>query len=365
MRMLLLDWRDPLGPDAGGAERYILRLAQVWAADGHQVTILVPRSSCLPAHEVRDGVEFVRVGGRHTVFPAARRYLRRHGHRYDCVVESVSTRPFFAHHVVGRRAFAIYHQMAIDVWNAEFRPPVSWLGRYVVERHWARRMRDAQVMAVSPSTERDLTAHGINVIAVAPFGRDACPAPIGRRTLNACPRVLFVGRLVRQKRPDEAVAAFRLVRRRFPEARLDVLGDGYLRPGLSRLCEPGVYLHGFVTENEKARYLKNADVMLIPATREGWGIIALEAAAHGIPVVAYNVGGLRDSVLHMRTGLLCAPNPSAAADAAVRLLSNPSVWQGMSDEARNWAWQFSWERTASGVLDVLASRLAQTKARAA
>jgi len=355
MKILILNWRDPLGPTAGGAERYVQRLGEIWSTEEQEVTIFAPGGAGRPPRERCRGVEYLRMGGRHTVFPAARRYLRRHGRSYDWVIDSVSTRPFFAHRVVGGRAIVLYHQMAIDVWNVEFRPPVSWIGRRVVEPHWARAMRGAYVISVSASTAQDLATRGINSIAIVPPGRDPTSSP-DARSLKASPRLLFMGRLARQKRPDAAIAAFRLIHRQFPGARLDVLGDGYMRPILEKIGEEGVHIHGFVTEDEKNRYLDAADLMLIPSTREGWGIIAVEAAAHGVPVVAYDVGGLRDSVVHLRTGVLCAPHPKAAAEAAVGLLSDPRAWGRMSSQAQEWAGQFTWNRTAREVMEVLTSR---------
>jgi glycosyltransferase involved in cell wall biosynthesis len=349
MRILILNWRDPRGDLAGGAERYVLRLAEIWSTEGHEVTIFGPgRRGRVRA----DGIDFVSGGGRHSVFPAARAYLRRHGAGYDLVLESVSTRPFFAHKVVGQRAAALYHQMAIDVWNAEYPLPVSWIGRHLLEPHWARRMRSARVIAVSRSTAHDLAAFGVASLAVIPPGHDSPVQPVPRALKNP-PRLLFMGRLVRQKCPQDALTAFELVRRRFPQARLDVLGDGPMRAELDRLSSPGVEFHGFVSENEKARRLDDADLMLMPATREGWGIALMEAAAHGVPVVAYDVGGLRDSVVAGHTGLLCPPSPRSLAEGAVQLLGDPAAWNRMSGQAREWAAGFSWQGTARAVMSAL------------
>jgi glycosyltransferase involved in cell wall biosynthesis len=330
-----------------------MRLAQHWRDRGWDVSILTPRPAGSKSAERIDGVRFVRRGGRHTVFPSARRYLRQEGRGYDWVIECISTRPFFAHHVAGVRAVALYMQMAIDVWDAEFMPPVSWIGRRVAEPHWVRSMRGARVISISRSTANDLAARGITTVAIAPPGCDVRPRN-SKRTLHEDPRLLFIGRLARQKRPDAAIQAFEVVRRRFPRARLDVLGDGGMRRRLERMKGPGVHLHGFVAEAAKTRFIDEADLMLIPSTREGWGIIAVEAAARGLPVVGYDVGGLRESIAAGRTGILCAPEPRAAAQSAVGLLSDHAAWQRMSAEGPLWAAQFSWERTAEAVMDALA-----------
>jgi len=353
VKLLIVNWKHPSDPDAGGAERYLARLAELWSSEGQVVTMLVPR----PAASNSDGrrpFEIIGAGSRRSVFRDALRFLKQHGDRYDRVLESVSTRPFFTHRVVGDRAFALYHQMAIDVWNIEFPFPVGLVGRYLVEPHWVRGMRGARVIAVSRSTKDDLQRYGVNAIEVIPPGCDAVGKSPPHHQSSAGPRLLFMGRLVRQKRAPDAIEAFRFLQQTWPDATLDVIGDGYLLRSLEARRVANVAIHGFVSEEDKDRLLMDADLVLIPATREGWGITAIEAAAHGVPVVAYDVGGLRDSVADGKTGLLCRPDPVAMAQAASGLLGNAAGRRSMASAAVAWAAQFTWERAAREVMRVLA-----------
>lgn len=352
MRLLLLNWKDPAQPDAGGAERYVDSVARRWAAAGHDVTLLVPRVAGRPDEEVTGGVRVLRRGGRHSVFTAARAHLRRRRGGYDRVLESVSTRPFFAHHVAGDAAVALYHQMADDVWMREFRFPVNVVGRHLVEPHWVRAMRGANVVAVSPSTARDLRRHGVEVRAVVPPGATP-PEECEARPLGRPPRLLFLGRLIETKRPGDAVRAAALVRAALPESTLDVVGDGYLGDALRREAGPGVRFHGGVDEAAKHALLRAADVVLLPGTREGWGIVALEAAGHGVPVVAYGVPGLRDAVVDGVTGVVVAPRPEAMAAAVRALLADPERWRRMSAAARRRALHYTWDRAADDLMAVL------------
>jgi glycosyltransferase involved in cell wall biosynthesis len=352
VRILLLNWKDPRQADAGGAERYVENVARRWVHAGHDVSLLVPCVAGRPADEDWDGIRVMRRGGRHSVFVEARRHLRRHGARYDRVVESVSTRPFFAHHVAGDAAVALYHQMADDVWNREFAFPASAIGRHVVEPHWVRRMRGARVVAVSASTAADLRRYGVETVAVVPPGSTPPPAPEPRAP-GTEPRLLFLGRLIATKCPGDAVRAAALVRLAMPEAGLDVVGDGYLAEALRREAGSGVRFHGAVAEEAKHDLLRRADLLLLPGTREGWGIVALEAAGHGLPVVAADVPGLRDAVVHGQTGLVAAPQPDAMAAAALELLGDPAMWQRMSAAARRRALHFTWDRAADDLMRVL------------
>lgn len=352
MRVLLLNWKDPAQADAGGAERYVERVAQTWSSWGHAVTVVIPRAGTTDTHA--DKVEWVRLGTRHTIFHQATRYLRRMHGSFDVVVESVSTRPFRAHRVAGDKAFALYHQVAEDVWNQEYPFPVSWAGRYFVEPRWIRAMRDARVVAVSPSTRGDLARHGVATMGIVPPGSDA-PVAAAPRVRPRGARLLFVGRLVRTKRPDDAVAAFARIRSEFPEASLDVVGSGYMHRHLTQMAIPGVHLHGSVSETAKYEFLARADLMLLPATREGWGIVAIEAARQALPVVGYDVGGLRDAVRSGATGILTAPSPSALADAAVALLRDHSRWTQYSSAALEWGRQFTWEHASRTLMSLISS----------
>lgn len=353
MRLLILNWKDLNHPQAGGAERYVSALAHAWNAAGHNVTILTPKLHGHPAEDEIGGIKYLRQGTRLTTFNYARRYLRKAGARYDHVLESVSTRPYFAHRIVGPRATALYLQIADDVWSHEFPPPVAWAGRYVVEPAWLRRMRGARVVSISPSTAVDLARFGVDVVGTVPPGCDIPATPPAPRQLSDPPRVVFIGRLVRTKRPDHALAAFRLIAAAFPGATLDVVGEGYFAEGLTRDAGDGVVLRGGITDTDKSTLLSAADLVLIPGTREGWGIVAIEAAAHGVPVVAYDIPGLRDSVVHGATGMLTEPFPAAMAAAAIKLLRDPIGWSAMRRAARARATQFTWTAAAMSLLAIV------------
>jgi glycosyltransferase involved in cell wall biosynthesis len=355
VRILILNWKHWSDRSAGGAEYYVGRVAASWAAHGHAVTMYVPHPTASRDEAIcPEGVRVIAEGSRSTVFRQARRYLVRHRFEFDAVLESVSTRPFFAHEVVGDRALVLYHQIADDVWEQEFPFPVSWIGRRVVEPRWLRRIRDARVVANSPSTSSDLRARGVVPVGIVPPGADSVvvdsPPALGKH-----PRVIFIGRLVRTKRPRDAIRAFSQIRAAFPAATLDVVGDGYLRDELRRLQAPGVTIHGFVPEEIKAAFLSRASLLLLPGTREGWGIVAIEAGLHGLPTIAYNVPGLRDAVVDGATGSLTACDPDALGAAGLALLQDPERWRRYSQASLERAAQYTWERAAGDLFALLSN----------
>ncbi len=135
------------------------------------------------------------------------------------------------------------------------------------------------------------------------------------------PHVLYVGRLAEEKGVrDLAVAA-----RGLP---LVVVGDGPLRPLL-----PGAV--GFVPPSSLGPYYDRAAVVVVPSRREGYGMTAREAMAHGRPVVATAVGGLVDAIEDCVTGLLVPPGDPAALRAALeRLLGDRPLRERLGAAAR-------------------------------
>jgi len=363
VNVALLNWKDPAALDAGGAERYVKEIADSWSSAGHDVIVVVPQSGQRPDADGSQG-RYLHLGNRRTVFPLARAWLRSAERDLDLVIESVSTRPFFSHRIVGRRAVALYHQMADDVWDHEVSFPLSWAGRYIIEPHWVRGMRGSRIVAVSRSTAADLARYGVTVEAINPPGCVPVNAAIHDRPPGP-PRLVFAGRLVKAKRPMDALQAFEALQRTEPAATLDIIGDGYLRVLLTDRARRGVTVHGFVSEELKNHILSRADLLLLPGTREGWGIVALEAAMHGVPAVAYNVPGLRDAVVDNVTGCLCDATPSAMARTAETLLRTPARLIAMSAAARHHALEYSWEKVASRLWGICADNAASPRRQAA
>jgi len=352
VKILILNWKSPTDSTAGGAERYVLEVATRWADDGHEVTIFGPRplANAPPLRGSSLNLRYVGGGSRLTVFHAADRYLRTSGAGFDWVLESVSTRPFAAHQIVGHKAVALYHQTAEEVWRMQFPFPISWLGEHVLEPRWIRTMRHARVVAVSPSTAAALRRFDVNIEGVVPPGCDPIRTATKRIAPGSTPRLIWLGRLVRAKRPNDAIAAFARVREVIPGATLDLVGGGCLEAPIRARHQPDVTVHGFVPEVVKTSLLSQADLLLLPGTREGWGLVAMEAASYGVPVVAYDIPGLRDAVLDGVTGMVVPAHPDALGAAAASLLQDPDRWRQLSGAAQQRSQEFTWDRAAEGLL---------------
>jgi len=163
------------------------------------------------------------------------------------------------------------------------------------------------------------------------------------------PHVLYAGRLSKEKGVSELLEATEGLPR-------VLVGDGPLRDGVPEAL-------GFVPRRELAGFYERAAVVACPSHREGYGVVAREAMAHGRPVVAAAVGGLTDAVEHDVTGLLVPPRDPAALRAALqRLLGDAQLRARLGTAGREKARaEFSSEAAAASM--VAAYREAIARAR--
>jgi glycosyltransferase involved in cell wall biosynthesis len=195
----------------------------------------------------------------------------------------------------------------------------------------ARRVLRRARLVIAPSTALAEEARklGADEVRVIPSGVDV-PAAVGEEADP--PEVLYAGRLSAEKGVRELVAAA-------DGLPLVVAGDGPLRDEV-----PGAL--GFVPHDELERLFERAAVVACPSRREGFGVVCAEAMAYGRPVVAGDVGGLRDLVRHDETGLLVAPGDVGALRAALqRLLADPDLRRRFGEAGRaRIAEHFTWQR---------------------
>jgi D-inositol-3-phosphate glycosyltransferase len=173
------------------------------------------------------------------------------------------------------------------------------------------------------------------------------------------PVLLFVGRIQPLKGLDVAVCALAALHRDLPDAELVVVGgpSGVAGPGELARCRS---LAADVGVADRIRwvdpqphhllstYYRAADVVLVPSRSESFGLVALEAAACGIPVVAAAVGGLRTLVEHGRTGFLVeGRRPDAFAAYTREVIDNPSMAVAMAVRAHERARHYTWSTAAA------------------
>lgn len=144
------------------------------------------------------------------------------------------------------------------------------------------------------------------------------------REVTALPQgariALFCGRMVASKGADTFAEALSAI-----DGWLGVMvGSGELAPVIEGLY-PAIRVVGAVPTEAMPVWMQSADVVVVPSDREGLGLVAIEALACGVPVIASRVGGLIESVQDGRTGILIPPGDKGAIVAAVRSLEDDEL----------------------------------------
>ena len=229
----------------------------------------------------------------------------------------------------------------------------------VVSRYTRRRVSSA----FGPQAVLELLPPGVDTSTFRP-DPGAREEIRKRHRLGAAPVVLCVSRLVARKGQDVLIRALPAIRRRVPGARLLLVGDGPRRAALYRLAQScqvaeAVVSTGSVAQSELPAYYAAGDVFAMPCrTRgkgldvEGLGLVFLEAAATGLPVVVGDCGGARETVRPAQTGeRVDGRDVAAVARTVATLLADLDQAASMGRDGRRWMQQdWTWSRRAEKLL---------------
>jgi glycosyltransferase involved in cell wall biosynthesis len=230
----------------------------------------------------------------------------------------------------------------VQVWgtDVELARRAPWLVRGV--------LRGARlVIAASTALAEAANELGARDVRVIPSGVEL-PTEVGAEADP--PEVLYAGRLSEEKGVLELVDAARGMN-------LVVVGDGPLRARVPAA-------RGFVPHGELQGLFARAAVVACPSRREGFGVTCLEAMAHGRPVVASGVGGLRDLVVDGETGILVPARDADALRAALeRLLGDAGLRRRLGVAGRERARKhFSWDVVTEATLGAYADAVGRMAA---
>jgi len=354
----------------GGGEKRFHELA-TRLAERHEVHYITWQFWDGPPDVVRDGIALHGVGkpeelyggdGKRTVrealaFAARLMPAVRNG-KYDVIDCAATPYPplysaWLATRLMRTRVVATWHEFWGDHWEAYLghRARLARVARWT--EAGAVRFGDLQI-AVSAFTADRLVAAGLSRDRIRIVGNGLpLDAFAAARPSLAASDVVFVGRLIEDKRVDLLIAAIDRLRAEFPAIRCLVIGDGTDRPRLEarvveRNLRPHISFLGMVSENEKLSLLKASRILVLPSVREGFGIAAVEGQAAGlVPVVVRSAhsaapGLIRDGV----DGLICEPTDAGLAEALRSLLSDPLRMDLMRAAAGQSAKRWDWDRLA-------------------
>lgn len=361
MHLFWVNWRDIKNPEAGGAEVFTQEVMTRLVRFGYELTLFSSQFKNGLDHEDIAGIHIIREGTRYSVYQKARDHYIKFGDHYDVIIDEINTRPFLTPKFVkGKPILALFHQMAREFWFYETPFPLNYIGYYYLEKKWLSYYRDVPTVTVSESSKKDLEELGFKKIFMAPEGLSVTPlSDVPQKEPQ--PTIIYTGRLKKAKLPHHAIQAFSIIKQEIPDAKMWVLGDGYMMDELKSMNVKDVTFYGHVKNELKYELMGRAHLALVPAVREGWGLVVTESNAMGTPAVAYNVPGLRDSVRDELTGILVENTPEHLARAAIMLLKDGERLARLSHQALEYSKNFSWDNTTDAFDRIIKTVLNKTQ----
>lgn len=364
MNIVWLSWKDSAHPDRGGAEVVTHEIIGRFLRDGHKVTLLTALYSGAKEHEVlSSGLEIYRTGNRYTVYLKARSLFRDicSQNKVDIVIDEMNTIPFRPPRG-NYRLVLFYHQLARVVWFYQMVFPLSLVG-YLLEplvlfslrHHYDKRI------TVSRSSQMDIMRYGVRDIDIIREGISVRPTrSLSRRNRT---NIIIHGAVRPMKRTLHGVMAFEAARDLNPSLTLTVSGDtssAYAKKVLRYIEKSrhssAIEVLGRVSDRQRRSIMQKAAVILVTSVKEGWGLIVTEANSQGVPAIAYDVDGLRDSVRSGESGILTSSgSPRDMGLAIVKLLADKDTYEGMQKFAWHWSKDFTFENTYRDFLGVVSS----------
>ncbi|MWG34431.1 glycosyltransferase family 4 protein [Halomarina oriensis] len=296
----------------GGGPYHVHAMSRDQAAMGHDVTVLtVSDDERLPTREERDGYTVVRRPSSvemlgNEVSAGVARFLRR-AERFDVV--HAHSHLYFSTNLaaLSRRVGDV--PLAITNHGLYSQNAPEWLFDLYLRTvgRWTFNQADIVFCYTDEDEERvrkfgvdspiEVVANGVDTARFTPEG------PTSDRIDHDGPVVLFVGRLVEGKRPQDAVRAVEQLRETRPDSELYLCGEGPLQEELAALAaEIGVndatHFLGHLAYDEMASVYRAGDVLILPSRAEGMPRTVIEAMASGVPVVASDLKQVTPVVEH-------------------------------------------------------------------
>lgn len=326
----------------GGKEMRLYEITRRLAQDGLTVDVYTMKWWDGPSSIEQDGVRFHAICPRYELYVDERRSmkqallfglatLRLMTRRFDAVdVDSMPFFPLFSARLVcslkRKPLYSSWHEVtSLTSWQAYLGPAKGRIA-HAVER-LATSLPDAIISNSTHTTGRLLAQGSRQTVHTVPLGIDVGQILAAEPALSGTD-ILFVGRLVEHKHVDVLIEAVALIKRDRPTIRCRIVGQGpeaaTLR-GLTarRTLTDNVTFTDFIENNSDIYALMKASrLFVLPSTREGFGLVAVEAQAAGIPVITVNHpdNAARDLIIQNQNGIITDLNPGAIAAAITTIL---------------------------------------------
>ena len=209
------------------------------------------------------------------------------------------------------------------------------------------------IITVSKKVKNDLISIGVphEKIRIIPDGADFEYIQNITPSMKKKYDILYAGRLVKHKNVDILIRAVGIIRNKMPNIKCGIIGDGPEKDNLTKLTKylnlkRNIEFLGFLEEDKDVfSYMKSSKVFVLPSTREGAGLVTLEANACGLPVITVNhkMNAAVEVVINEENGFLCVLSDR---DIAKKILVALDEKEAMQRKCIEFSRKYDWNRMA-------------------
>ena len=360
--ILVLNWQDISNPLAGGAEVHLHQIFKRIAAKNYHVILGCCSYENAKINENIDGIDIIRRGRRNVfnfIVPGLYKSIRSK-YKIDIVIDDINKIPFYTPLYVKEPIVGIVHHLfGKSIFSEASLPGAVYVN--LSELLIPYIYKNVPISVVSNSTRQELLNKGLSSdkMTLVQNGVDLNHYKINDTKRSETPLIGYLGRIKKYKNIDHALKAFVNVRSKLPDIRMIIIGDGDYIQNLKNYSASlglanSVEFTGMVSEEKKVDLLNKLWFTINPSSKEGWGLTVIESNACGLPVVAADSPGLRDSVVHEKTGLLYPHgNINTLTDYMITLVKNEKLRNTLSENAIGWSREFDWDNSANQMLHLI------------
>ncbi len=347
-------------PSKGGLENAVASLVKGLRDAGHEVFVFAPS---YPGWEEKDkntfrykGINFTLKGIPYAIsIPAIS--------NMENIIWSLNLDIIHSHHpfLLGSEALKYGKKLNIPVvmtYHSKYEDQYYYipfvpekLGRKIAKKfvHDYCRKCDA-IIAPSSAIKRIILENQVKKpvhiipsgINIDHFGHEAGKRELIRNKYNIKENEILLitaSRIAKEKNIDFLIRAFKIIREKKKNVKLMIIGDGGVREELEQMAKEmdlgeNIIFTGFLSGDDMASYYQSGDIFIFASLTETQGLVAVEAMAAGLPVVAVRASGIEDMVKNGQDGILTDNIEDNFAENAIKLIEDAELRKKMSANAK-------------------------------
>jgi len=238
-----------------------------------------------------------------------------------------------------------------EIWKDYWYEYLGWMGILgkIVEIMVSK--LTTRSIAVSDMTGKGLESLGVKSqnISIVPNGIDLAKIEAINKSIYRSD-IIFVGRLIKEKNVDILLEAVNNIRKNLPDIKLNIIGDGHEKERLlgivtNKKLQKNVSFNGFMDYDDVISWIKSSKVLVLPSSREGFGMVVIESFACGVPVITVNsTGNAAKELVSEETGFVVELDAIKLGETILKMITDEVVHENKSGSTLNTARKYDWNK---------------------